>query len=125
MRSALRLQEPARDEGKLLREVLHHALHQAGRLRIVGRKRGIERLLADLVAGRVAEWIGAKLAQRLAPFVENCVQRLLAGPVAEVSVLVLQLEIIAVDVHGREARCAVRAEGRQYSIFAGHHVFSS
>ena len=86
-------QEAADDQGELLGEVLDGALHDARGFGFALRQEVGELLLADLLAGFVAERILAQLLQRLAPFVENVPERVLAGLVADEAVLVLDFEL--------------------------------
>src|SRR5262249_10368082 len=67
----LEFEEAADDEGELLREVLDCALQDPGGLWVSLREQRIELLPADLAAGLVAERILARLAQRLAPALEE------------------------------------------------------
>ena len=64
-------------------------------------------LLGDLVARLVAERIVAGLAQRLAPVLDDVAERALAGAVADEAFVVLQLDVVAVDLDGRQAGRAV------------------
>src|SRR6185503_9632009 len=89
---ALALEEAARDIGELLREILDGAVNDRGGLGVVADQHVVEHFLADVFRGLLAEGILARLAQRLAPLVENVPERGLAGAVAEKPFLVLELE---------------------------------
>ena len=97
----------ADDEGELLREVLDCALQDAGRLGVSLREQRIKLLPADLAAGLVAEGVVARLAQRLAPALEELAERPLVGAVAEEPVVVLQLDVVAFNVDGGQSGGAV------------------
>ena len=73
--------------------------------------------------GVVAERVVAGLAQRLAPVLDDVAERALAGAVAEEAFVVLDLDVVAVDLDRRQARGAVRGDGRQSLLF-GHWVSS-
>src|SRR5262245_33854058 len=102
LRPRLGLEEAPRDIGKLLREFLDRAVHDGGSLDVVADQYIIERLLADLVGGFVPEGILPGLAQRLAPAVENLAEGALARTVADKAVLVLELDVEAVDIDRRQ-----------------------
>ena len=106
----LSLEEAADDQRQLLREILDRALHDAGGFGIALGQQVVERLLGDLVARLVAERIVAGLAQRLAPVLDDVAERALAGAVADEALVVLQLEIVAVDLDRRQAGRAVRGD---------------
>ena len=78
-------------------------------------QRLVERALADLLGGFVAERIVAVLLQRLAQRIQDLPERALAGAVAEKAVVVLQFDIEAVDVDRRQPGRAVPGDagGRQ------------
>lgn len=114
----LELQEALDDAGERLGELLDRALDDAGRLVVAVDEQVVERLLADLVRVLVAEGVGAVLAQRLAPFLEDLVEGAPARPVPDEPLLVLDLGIVAVDPHGREQARPVDPEGRRRDV--GH-----
>jgi hypothetical protein len=76
----------------------------------------------EILGRRVAEWIGPKLAQRFAPVLQHLVERLPAGAVAEEAVIVLQLKIVTVDIHRRQARSAVHAKCSRCGDGVGHDL---
>src|SRR5581483_5615378 len=114
LRVAPRLEphEAADDTRELLSEILDRPVHDAGRLRLALREDRLEGLLSDLLARHVAEGIGVELAQRLAPLLQDRAERALARAVADEPVLVLDLEVVAVDVDRRQVLGAVRPERR-------------
>ena len=97
-------------------------MHQRRRLDVVAGQRLVELILGDIVGRCLAERILAGFAQRLAPH-PGCLERALAGAVAEKAVVVLQFDIVAVDVDRRQAFGAVPCDagggGRQCVV--GHH----
>src|SRR5215470_3312899 len=109
-------QEAADDQGELLREFLDRTLHQAGRGRLALVQQGGQFLLADAVAGFVAERIFAQLLQGLAPLFQDFPERVFAGPVANKALIVLDLEIVAVDADAGQHLGAV---GRKLELVVG------
>jgi hypothetical protein len=99
-------------------------VHQAGGVGIAAGERRIELLLADVAARGLAERIGALLAQRLSPFVENGVERFLAGAVADEPVVVLELDVLAVNLDRGQLGGAVRAQCRNGIVVVRHHALS-
>ena len=116
----LELEEAADDERKLLREVLDRALHDAGRLRIALGQQRVELLPADVLARLVAERVVAGLAQGLAPVLDDLAEGAFVGAVADEALVVLQLDIVAVDLDGGEAACAMRGDRRQSRALIRH-----
>src|SRR5882757_9833089 len=120
LRPGLGLEEAARHIGQLLRKILDRAVQDRGSLQIVADQDGVECLLVDLVRRFVAERVLAGFSQLLSPFIENRAKRALAGAVANKTVLVLQLDIKAVHVYGRQPGRAVAGDARgHYDVF-GH-----
>lgn len=72
----------------------------------------VELLLPDLLGRRVADGIGAKLAQRLAPPFEHVMKSAAARLVADEAILVADLAVVAVHLDAREPLGAVRIEDR-------------
>src|SRR6266540_3071918 len=107
----LRLQEPANDERELLGKIFDRTLHEAGGIGVFPAERRVELLFADLAAGLITKWIGAKLAQRSTPFIKYVLKCFLVGAVANEAILVLQLDIVAVDFDRRQAGGAMDPEG--------------
>src|SRR6516165_12666135 len=77
----LGLEKSPSNIGQFLRELLDRAMHDGGGLGIVAGQHLIQRLLADLLRGLVAERVLAGLAQRLAPAIENLAESTLRGAV--------------------------------------------
>src|SRR5262249_59388675 len=73
----LQLGEGANADRQLRGEVLDRALHDTGGLGIARREQRIELLPADILAGLVAEWVVAGLAQWFAPPLEDHPERAL------------------------------------------------
>src|SRR5262247_3755876 len=107
----LELEEAADDQGQILGKILDRAVQHGGPIGIAFRQQDIELLFADVLGRLVAERIFSGLAQRLAPFLENFAEGPLAGAVAEKAVLVLHLDVVAVDLDRRQAVGAVRHQG--------------
>src|SRR5258708_6908458 len=116
----LGLEEFSRHIGQFLRKLLDRAVQDGGRLQIVADQNGVELLLADLVRRLVTERILVRLAQRLAPFVENLAKRPLAGAVAEKTVFVLQFEVETVDLDRRQPGCAMAGDTRRRHDVVSH-----
>src|SRR5262245_12009019 len=116
----LELEEAADDVGQLLGKILDRALNHGDGFGIALFQQGIEGLLADLVAGLVAERVFARLAQRFSPFLEDVAKRSLAGAIAEEAILVLQFGIVAVDLDRRQTGGTVGGEGSLCSRLFGH-----
>ena len=113
IRPGLGLEEAPHDNGKLLRVILDRALDHGRGFRIAFFQNHIELGPIEIIRRRIAERIGAKLAQRLAPVFQNGVKRLAARTVAEEAFVVLELQIVAVDLDRRQARRPVVAECRR------------
>src|SRR5262249_25827017 len=106
------LEEALRHIGELLGKLLDRAVHHGGRLAVVADQHVIERALADLVGRQIAEGILAALAQGFSPAVEDLAERALAGAVAKKALLVLQLDVVAVDLDRWQAARAVVSDAR-------------
>ena len=87
---------------------------------VVADQRLVERALADLLGGFVAERIVAVFLQRLAQRVQDLAKRALAGAVAEKAVIVLQFDIEAVHVHRRQPGRAVPGDARGRQCIFSH-----
>ena len=110
-------QEAPHHGGKLLRELLDRAVHQAGRLGFSADQDLVELLLADAVAGLVADRIVAVVAQALAPILQDGPEGAVAGAVAQEPFLVAELDIVAVDRDGRELQgCMPQSGGNRPGI---------
>ena len=116
----LGLEEAARDVGEFLRKVLDGALHDRRSLGIVADEDGVENLLADVFGRFLAEWIFAGFAQRLPPFVQDIPESALADAVPQESIVILQFDVEAVDIHGGEPGCAVGGDARCRDRFIRH-----
>ena len=115
----LGLEKPPRHIGQFLREFLDRAVHQGGGVDVVADQRLVELGLADVLGGFLAERIVAVVLQGLAQRVQDLAERALAGAVAEKAVIVLELDIEAVDVHRRQTGRAVAGDARgRYDIFS-------
>ena len=115
---ALVFEEPAGHIGQLLREFLDRAMHQRGGGDIVAHQHRIEVALGNVVGGFFAQGIVAVFLQRLAQPVENLAEGALAGPVAEKTLVVLQLDVEAVDFNRRQPGRAVARDARgRYAVF--------
>ena len=106
--------------GELLREILDGAVHEGGGLWIVADQDGIELFLTNLFGRHLPERVIAGLPQRLPPFLEDVAEGTLAGLVSEESLLVLQFEVEAVDLHQWEARGAVSGDAGRRDRSVGH-----
>jgi hypothetical protein len=71
-------------------------MNHASRLGIAVAKQLIQLLLADLFAGRIAEWILAHLADPFAPVVEDRLKCALAGTIADKTIGRAQLGVVRV-----------------------------
>ena len=109
----LGLEEAPQHQGKLLRVLLDRALDHGGAFGVALVQDDVELGAAELVRGRVAERVLAELAQRLAPVFQNGMKGLAARPVAQEALVVLQLEIVAVDLDRRQGRCPMPAKCRR------------
>ena len=105
-----RLEKPLDYRGEGLGEFLDGAVNDAAGFRVAFGQQLVELLLRHLVGRLLAERIGAELAQRLAPLVQHLVEGAAAGLVADEPVLVLDLEIVAVDFDARQPLGAVRVK---------------
>jgi hypothetical protein len=105
------LEKLSDDQRELLREFLDRALHDACRLRIAVGEQRVEIPFAEFLGRLVAEWIVAVFAHDLAPIIQDGAKCFLAGAVAQESFVVPALDVVAVNVHCREAARSVR---RQY-----------
>ena len=76
-------------------------MHQRGGGDIVAYQDLVEVALGNFVGGFFAQGIVAAFLERLAQPVENLAEGALAGPVAEKTLVVLQLDIEAVDFNRR------------------------
>ena len=116
----LGFQKPPRHIGELLCELLDRTMHDGRRFGVVADQDGIEGLLADLVGGLVAERVLAGFLQGFAPPVENLAERAFGGAIPEKAFVVLQFDVEAVDLHGRQTGRAVPGDARRYYQFVGH-----
>jgi hypothetical protein len=116
----LELQETTDDERKLLGEILDGALHDTGCFRIALDQQRVQLLLADLLARFVAERVVTGLAQRLSPVLDDGAKGFFAGAIADESLVVLELDVVAVDVDRRETSGAMRRDRRQGCALFGH-----
>src|SRR5262245_46708136 len=98
---SLQLEKTLRDSGKLLREAFDRAVDDAGCFGVTRFQELVEALLVDVVAGLITEGVLAEIAKRLAPGLDEFAKGLLAGAVADETVLILQLDVVAVDFHRR------------------------
>src|SRR5262245_37387241 len=113
------------DAGQLVGVVLDRALDDTGALRVPLHEEPVEPLLADVLARRLAERVLVDLLQALAQIVEKGPEGSAAGAVADESVLVLDLEVVAVDRHGGQARRAMAGQDRLLFLGGfGHDVRS-
>jgi hypothetical protein len=113
-------EEAPRDVGELLRKILDGAVHHRGGFGVVADQHGVEHLLADVLGRLLAERILARLAQGLAPLVENVAEGGFAGAIAEKPLLVLQLDVEAVDIDRRETRSSVSRNPGRAKRCIGH-----
>jgi hypothetical protein len=114
----LGLEEPPQHHGKLLRILLDRALDHGGAVGVAFLQDDVELGAAEIVRRRVAERVCTLLAQRLAPVFQNGMKGLAARPVAQEALVVLQLEIVAVDLDRRQDRCPMPAKRRHDGV--GH-----
>ena len=124
---ALQLEEAADDERQFLREILDRAMHDAGGFAVALGEEFVELLLGQVVARLVAERVGAGLAQGLSPILDDVAERALAGAVADEALVVLDLDIVAVDLDRRQAQRAMRGDGGKrllLGLLLGHGPFS-
>ena len=101
---AFQLEEAPDHQRQLLREILDRAMQNAGSLGVALAEQFVELLLGQILARRLAERVVAGLAQGLAPILDDLAERALAGAVADKALVVLDLEIVAVDVDRRQPR---------------------
>ena len=106
----LGLEEAPHHHRELLRVLLDRALDHGGGFGVAFLQDDVELGPAEIVGRRVAERVGAELAQRLAPVLQDGVEGLPARAVAEEALVVLQFEVIAVDLDRRQRLGAMRAE---------------
>ena len=110
---ALEREQPARDRGELAREVLDGPLDDARGLGRAFAQDHLEVLLAEPVRVLVAERIHPERAERLAPALQARHERVLAGAVPdEAAVPILQLDVVTIDLDGREPVAPVHQDGR-------------
>jgi hypothetical protein len=79
----------------------------------------------DVFGRFLPERISARFTQRFPPSIENFPEGALAGAVSEESVLGLQFDVEAVDLHRRKARGAVSGNASRRYLFVGHPGLSS
>ncbi len=116
---ALVLRNRPRHIGQLLREFLDRAVHQGCGVNVVTDQRVIQLGLAEVGGGFLAERIVAVVLQGFAQRIQDLAERTLAGAVAEIAVIVLQFDIEAVHLHGRQTGRAVAGDARcRYDIFS-------
>ena len=101
-----------RDIRQFLGELLDRAMNQRGSHDVLAGQRLVELTLGDFLGGFLAERILAGFLQRLAQIIQDLAECALAGAVAEKAVIVLQFNIEAVDVDGRQPRAAVTGNAR-------------
>ena len=106
----LGLQEFRGHIGQFAGEFLDRAMNQSGSTDVLAHQGRIELAFGDFLRGFAAERVVAVFLQRLAQIVEDLAKGPLAGAVAEKAVIVLQLDIEAVDVDGRQTRSAMPAD---------------
>jgi hypothetical protein len=106
------LQERTDDEGKFLRKILDDGVHDSGFRGVAFGQNFVEFLLADVAAGAFAKRILALFGERLSPFIEQRIESLLAGAIAQEAPIVLQLEIVTIHIHARQPGSAVGAGQR-------------
>ena len=106
-----------------LGELFDGAVDDAAGFRIAFGQQLVELLLRHLVGRLLAERIGAELAQRLAPFLQHLVKGAAARLVADETVLVLDLEVVAVDLDARQPFGTVRIEN--LTLVCGHNAHRS
>src|SRR4029079_11687438 len=109
----LGLEVAADDESQLLREILDRALHDSAGFRVALGEEVVEGLFRKLVARLLAEWVVPHSAQWLAPVFDALPERHFAGAVANEAFVVLDLDIVAVDLDGRQARSTMFDNGWQ------------
>ncbi len=115
----LGLEKPPRHIGQFLREFLDRAVHQGGGVDVVTDQRLIQLGLGEVRGGLLAERIVAIVLQGLAQRIQDLAERALAGAIAEKAVIVLQFDIEAVHLHGRQTGRAVAGDARcRYDIFS-------
>src|SRR4029077_19907024 len=89
------LQEAAHHESQLLSVLLDRALDDCNGLEIFSLLQHLVELgTPQVIRGRAADWVGADLAQRLAPVLQNLVECLAARAIAEKALVVLQFEVV-------------------------------
>ena len=105
--------------GQFLREFLDRAVQDRRSLGVIADQDLIERLLVDLVRRLLAERIFARLAEGFSPAVEYLAECALRGPVAQIMVVFLQLDVEAIHVYRRQAGGTVAPNGRcSYDVFS-------
>src|ERR1700722_8099645 len=111
----LGLQKFRRHIGELAGEFLDRAVNQRGGADVFAHQGRIELAFGDFLSGFTAQRIVAVFLERLAQIVEDLAKGPLAGAIAEKAVIVLQLDIEAVDVDRRQTGSAMPpdADGRQ------------
>jgi hypothetical protein len=116
----LELEKTADDERELLRKVLDRPLHDAGGLQVPFGEQRVELFPADVLARLVAERVVTGFAQRLAPALEDGGEGAFVGAIAKQALLILQLDVVAVDIDRGEAVGAMGGDGRQGRGLIGH-----
>src|SRR5579872_4616883 len=98
----LLLEESRRHIGQFGCELLDRTMDQGGRINVLTLERLVELALGHLLGGFLAERVLTVLFERLAQIVEDFAEGALGCAVAEEAVLVLQFDIEAIHVHGRQ-----------------------
>src|SRR6185295_6996515 len=84
------------------------SVDHAGRFGITLRQDLVELLLAQLIAGRLAERIFARLTHPLAPVLEDCNKGSLTGAIAHKAFSAAQLGVVSVNSKQAQLLPAVR-----------------
>jgi hypothetical protein len=102
------------NHGKLLREVLDRAVNNSRGLRFPALQQFVELLPAQFDADLIAERITARLPKRFAPLLDDFPEGALAGAVAQKTLVIFELDVVAVEINRRQAGSAVGGDGWQH-----------
>jgi len=85
-------------------------MDDTGRFAVAAVEQGVEPLLGERAAGLIAEWVMTEFAQRLAPIFNERAESILGGAIADEALIVLDLDIVALDLGRRQRGGAMGGE---------------
>ncbi|MGB8487238.1 MAG: hypothetical protein WCD67_13295 [Xanthobacteraceae bacterium] len=103
----LQLEKTLNDQGKFLREILDCRVHKARRFRFSAQQQLIKLGFGEIIAVFVPKRIFAGFAQQLADVVDHVAKSTSADAIADEPFAILEFNVVAVDIDGRKATCAV------------------